>query len=177
MSNPFVGQIALFPYNFAPKNWLLCQGQLLSISQYSALFSLLGTYYGGDGTNTFALPDLQGRVPLHSDKDYEQGTKGGFEQVSLDAKTSSRHNHAFNATTDKATDFRANGNLLAQAVSGSRTSAYMGLIYSNNSNGPNVALNPATIGLTGKGAPHNNIQPYQVLSYCIAVAGVFPSRN
>ena len=177
MSQPFLGQIALFPYQFAPAGWAKCQGQLLSVAQNTALFSLLGAKYGGDGTNTFGLPDLQGRVPVGPDTNYPQGKKDGLEQVPLRGEENPRHNHSLNATTNQATAWAASGNLLARAFSGTRTSANTGLIYSNNSNSPDQSLDARTIGFTGNSKPHNNIQPYLVLSYCVALRGIFPSRN
>jgi microcystin-dependent protein len=182
MSQPFLAQIALFPYNFAPRGWALCQGQLMSISQNTALFSLLGTYYGGDGKSTFALPDLQGRVPICSGQgpglsDYTIGEQVGVERVTLLSSENASHNHSFNATTDAGTVVTAANNQLANAISGSRTSANLGLIYSATSNAPNTSLAPNALTMTGGNQPHNNIQPYQCLSYCIALQGIYPSRN
>jgi microcystin-dependent protein len=180
MSQPFLGQIALFPYNFAPRGWARCQGQLMSISQNTALFSLLGTMYGGNGTSTFALPDLQGRVPISAGQgpglsNYTQGEEGGVETVSLLSNENAGHNHGLNATTDNGTVVTATGNQLAKAFSGSRTAANTGLIYSSTA--PDTSLAPNAIGLTGSNLPHNNIQPSQVLSYCIALQGIYPARN
>ena len=182
MSQPFLGQIALFPYNFAPKGWALCQGQLMSISQNTALFSLLNTYYGGDGKSTFALPDLQGRVPVGTGQGpglspYTIGEEIGVERVTLISSENAIHNHSLNATTDGGTVVTASGNQLADAFSGSRTSANLGLIYSGTSNNPNTSLAPNAITPTGGNLPHNNIQPYQCLSYCIALQGIYPARN
>jgi microcystin-dependent protein len=182
MSQPFLAQIALFPYNFAPKGWALCQGQLMSISQNTALFSLLGTYYGGDGKSTFGLPDLQSRVPVGVGQgaglsQYTLGEQVGVELVTLIANENASHNHSLNATTDSGTVVTASGNQLADAISGSRTSANLGLIYSSTSNPPNTSLAANALSLTGGNAGHNNIQPYQCLSYCIALQGIYPSRN
>jgi microcystin-dependent protein len=180
MSQPFLGQIALFPYNFAPRGWALCRGQLMAISQNTALFSLLGTYYGGDGRVTFALPDLQSRVPISAGQgpglsNYTQGEEGGVETVSLLSSENASHNHGLNATTDNGTVVTASGNQLAKPFSGSRTAANTGLIYSTAA--PNTSLAPNALSLTGGNLPHNNIQPCQCLSYCIALQGIFPSRN
>jgi microcystin-dependent protein len=182
MSQPFLAQIALFPYNFAPRGWARCQGQLMSISQNTALFSLLGTYYGGDGKTTFGLPDLQSRVPVGTGQgpglsNYTIGEETGVERVTLLSNENASHNHSLNATTDNGTVITAAGNQLAKAFSGTRTSANTGLIYSSNSNAPNTSLAPNAISNTGGNLPHNNIQPYQCLSYCIALQGIYPSRN
>jgi microcystin-dependent protein len=180
MSQPFVGQIALFPYNFAPRGWAFCAGQLLPISQNTALFSLLGTFYGGDGKATFALPDLQGRVPIGTGQGpglsaYTLGEAAGVETVTLLSTENASHNHALNATTDSGTVVAASGNQLATAFTGSRTSSTTGLIYSSAT--PNTALAATAISFTGGSLPHNNIQPAQVLQYCIALQGVYPARN
>ena len=182
MSQPFLAQIALFPYNFAPKGWALCQGQLMAISQNTALFSLLGTYYGGDGKSTFGLPDLQGRVPVGTGQgvglsNYTIGEVTGVERVTLLSTENASHNHSLNATTDTGTVVTAANNQLADAFSGTRVQGYVGLIYSSTSNNPNTSLAANAITVTGGGLPHNNIQPYQCLSYCIALQGIYPARN
>lgn len=182
MAQPFLAQIALFPYNFAPKGWALCQGQLMAISQNTALFSLLGTYYGGDGKSTFGLPDLRSRVPVGVGQgaglsNYTIGEQLGVEQVTLLSNENGSHNHSLNATTDNGTVITANGNQLANAFSGTRTSANTGLIYSSTSNNPNTSLAANAISISGGSVPHNNVQPYQCLSYCIALQGIYPARN
>jgi microcystin-dependent protein len=180
MTQPFLGQIALFPYNFAPRGWALCQGQLLAISQNTALFALLGTMYGGNGINTFALPDLRSRVPISSGQgpglsSYAQGEVLGVETVTLLSTENGIHSHTLFADTSNGTTVVATGNQLAHPFSGSRTSANTGLIYSTTA--PNTSLAPTEISFTGGNLPHNNIQPYQCLSYCIALQGIFPARN
>jgi microcystin-dependent protein len=181
MSQPFVGQIALFPYTFAPRGWAFCEGQLLPISQNTALFSLLGTFYGGNGTSNFALPDLQGRVPISAGQGpglstYIQGEEGGVENVSLLSSENPSHNHTLFATTDGGATSTASGNQLANPQAGSpHTGFTKGNIYSGTA--PNTALAATAIAPTGSGLPHNNIQPYQVLQYCIALQGVYPARN
>jgi microcystin-dependent protein len=181
MSQPFVGQIALFPYNFAPRGWAFCAGQLLPISQNTALFSLLGTFYGGDGKATFALPDLQGRVPIGAGQgpglsSYIQGEEAGVENVSLLSTELPSHNHTLSVTTDVATTATAAGNQLGTPQVGSpHTGFTKGNIYSSST--PNTPLAPTAITPTGSGLPHNNIQPYQVLQYCIALQGIYPARN
>jgi microcystin-dependent protein len=181
MSEPFLGQIALFGFNFAPTGWAFCAGQLLSISQNAALFSLFGTMYGGNGTSNFGLPDLQGRVPISAGQgpglsDYVQGEEGGFVNVTLNQSTNARHNHTFNATTDAGTTTIGSGNQVAKGEAGSPhvgfTKANM---YSTAAPNTNLANNATTF--TGGNGPHNNVQPFQVLNYCVALRGIFPSRN
>jgi microcystin-dependent protein len=181
MSQPFLGQIALFPYNFAPKGWALCQGQLMSISQNTALFSLLGTMYGGDGRSTFGLPDLQGRVPISSGQgpglsSYAQGEQLGVETVTLLSTENGIHSHSLNATTNQGTGATAANNQMASAQSGSvHTGFTNATMYTTAS--PDTFFSPFAVSFTGGSLPHNNIQPYQVLSYCIALQGIFPARN
>ncbi len=169
MSEPFIGQIQTFGFNFAPRGWALCDGQLLPIPQFSALFSLLGTTYGGDGRTTFGLPDLRGRVALHQGQgaglsDRRLGQKGGTEDVTLAASQLPGHSHPLNAVAAEATSFKPAGNLLAAEV-----------IYGP---GPSDTMLAAdAIGDTGGDQPHNNMQPYLVINWCIALTGVFPSRN
>lgn len=180
MSEPFVGQITVFPYSFAPKGWMNCTGQLLPIAQYTALFSLLGTYYGGDGRVTFALPDLRGRVAINNGQlpggsDYVIGEVGGLESVTIDSQTLPQHTHSMSATQVQGTVNTPAGNVLASVVQGDFTGSNQGFVY--NPGAPNTALEPASIGVAGSQFPHNNIQPSLVLRYCIAVEGIYPSRG
>lgn len=169
-AEPFLGQIMIVPYNFAPVGWFSCNGQLLSISQYTALFSLLGTMYGGDGITTFALPDLQGRAPIGWGQgpglsSYTIGDKGGVEQVTLTLAQIPAHSHVPMGTSSPAS-------------TGSPAGAYWAvpraLLYSAAA--PSVAMNEAALGSTGGGQPHDNMKPYLVLTYVIAYQGIFPSR-
>jgi microcystin-dependent protein len=180
MSNNFLGQIQLFPYTFAPYGWADCAGQLLPISQYSALFSLLGTYYGGDGVRTFGLPDLQGRVALNFGQSstgtlYDIGEMGGSENVTILSNEMAAHSHNVNATTTHATTDTPTGNFLAAAQAGGGSNIDRGKMY--NAAKPDTALKMGVIAPAGGNLPHNNIQPYLVLRYCIALSGVFPSRS
>jgi microcystin-dependent protein len=180
MSQPFLGQITVFPYGFAPLGWADCAGQLLPISQYTALFSLIGTYYGGNGTSNFQLPDLQGRVPvsqgtLTGGSTYVIGEEGGVEAVGLISNQLGSHSHALNATTSHGAGNNPTANLLATPASGGLEPEYKGLIY--NAAPPDTSLVPKSIGQSGGTLPHNNIQPYLVLRYCIAMQGVFPARS
>jgi microcystin-dependent protein len=180
METPFLGQITLYPYNFPPLGWMDCAGQVLPISQYTALFSLLGTNYGGDGRTTFALPDLQGRVGISQGtapggSAYNIGENGGAENVTLVANQSAIHGHSLNATTARGTTGSSVGNLLATGAAGAGREVSTASVY--NPANPNTTLTANSIAPAGGGQPHNNVQPFLVLRYCIAMQGVFPSRN
>jgi microcystin-dependent protein len=180
MSEFFLGQIQPFAFNFAPSGWALCNGQLLSINQNQALFSLLGTTYGGNGQTTFALPNLQSRVPIHPGQGpglpaYSLGEEAGSETVTLIANEMPAHTHLFAGTTAAATTKRpSTGAALAKSTLPNSTSpgnAFYGTAQSL------TALQPGTIGLAGGSQPHSNMQPYLVISWCICIVGVFPARN
>jgi microcystin-dependent protein len=175
MADPFLGEIRLVGFNFAPTGWHICDGSLLNISAYSALFALIGTFYGGDGTTNFALPDLRGRTPIHYGADgfgntYVIGQQAGAETVTLTQSTMPGHHHPLQGTTAAGDVASPNGRVLAQPAS-SHT-----LLYAAPSN-PTVALNPASVQPTGGGQPHDNLQPFLVLNYCIALQGAFPPRS
>lgn len=166
---PFIGQIMLFAGNFAPQGWALCDGQLLSIAQNSALFSILGTTYGGDGITNFALPDLRGRVPIHAGTGpgltpRTLGEQGGTENVTLTQDELPAHAHALLANDIAATERSPGGNVLAQSV-----------IYTNPSRNP-TPLNAAAIGSTGSSQPHENVQPFTCITFIIALQGIYPVR-
>jgi microcystin-dependent protein len=182
MSEPFIGQSTLFPYNFAPQNWIECQGQLLPIRQYSALFSLLGTSFGGNGTTTFAVPDLQGRVAvgmgsLPGGGVYDIGQQDGVENATVSTAQMAAHNHSLNATQNNGTVNTAAGNILSSAFvdGGFGNPSAQGNVY--NPGIPNTPLQPGSLGLAGSSLAHNNMQPFLALRYCIALSGVFPSRQ
>jgi microcystin-dependent protein len=180
MAEPFLGQITVFPYNFPPRGWADCAGQLLPISQNTALFSLLGTAYGGNGTSNFALPDLQGRVPIAQGSapglsPYVMGETGGQETVSLQGGGSASHAHVFNATTAHGTSNTPEGAILATPQSGGLQGGNKGDIY--NTATPDTSLAAASVSSVGGSQPHNNLQPSLVLRYCIALQGIFPSRS
>jgi microcystin-dependent protein len=180
MSNPFLGQITLFPYNFAPYGWALCEGQLLSISQNTALFSLLGVQFGGNGTSNFALPDLRGRVPMGQGQGpglspYSVGSQQGVEQVTLTTATIPSHSHGFPAFATAATTNAPGGALPAEGKASGRGAAAV-----NTYTAPGAAVSLAAgqvVPVTVGGAPHNNLQPYLTLNWCIALQGIFPARN
>ena len=174
MSDSFIGQISLFSFEFAPRNWAACNGQLVSISQNNALYALIGTAYGGDGVNTFALPDLRGRVPIGYGASAQSGMvalgqRGGSEAVTLTQANLPSHTHALNGSTQVATRRIPTGRMLATDTS---TNAEY---YAPP--GQVTALSPDAIGPTGGSQPHENRQPYLAINYCIALYGVFPSRN
>jgi microcystin-dependent protein len=178
MATPFIGQITVYPYSFPPNGWLDCAGQLLPISQFSALFSLLGTRYGGNGTTNFAVPDLQGRIPvgqgqLQGGGNYVMGEESGQENVTLPTTSIPAHSHGLSATVADGTINNPSGKVLAKSLGTGRSGA-QGKIY--NPATPNTPLAASSIGPAGGSQPHNNIQPSLVLRYCIATQGLFPSR-
>jgi microcystin-dependent protein len=177
---PFLGQITLFPCNFAPKGWALCEGQLIAIAQNTALFSLLGTYYGGDGIRTFALPDLRGRVPIGQGQgpglsQYDLGSVQGQEIVVLSSSQSPAHTHPFPAFAAPATTNAPSGALPAEGHGAGRAGGNVNT-YAPLQNATATKLASGQVGVAGGNQPHNNLQPYLTLNWCIALEGVFPSR-
>ena len=172
MSEPFLGQISIVGFNFAPKGWQFCNGQLLSIQQNQALFSLLGTTYGGNGQTTFALPNFQGRAPIHVGNGFTEGQVGGEQTHSLIVTEMPAHSHAATATLDQATSASPAGNLLSSK--GRRGKNVYGSVPAN---GEAVTLDPRAISSIGGQQAHDNMQPYLVVNFIIALQGIFPSRN
>jgi microcystin-dependent protein len=175
MSSPFVAEVRAFPFNFAPTGWAFCNGQILPISQNTALFSLLGTFYGGDGKTNFGLPNLQGKLAncqgqLAGGGIYDIGQQAGSPTVTLLTSEMTSHNHSLNALE------------IPQASSASPSGATLGskpgvtTIYSTATS-PIAQFSPAAIGLIGSGLPHNNMMPYLTLNFCIALQGVYPPRT
>jgi microcystin-dependent protein len=165
MAEPFLSEIRIMSFNFAPKGWAMCNGQLLPINQNQALFSLLGTTYGGNGQTTFALPNLRGQVPIHFGGSHNLGEAAGESAHTLSVAELPTHTHALNGSTDNATTPVAAGNLLGSA---------------NNLYAPATdltPLHPGSIANVGGSQPHENKQPYLTLTFCIALQGIFPSRN
>ncbi len=176
MSEPFVAEIRIVGFNFAPTGWATCDGQLLPISQNTALFSLLGTTYGGDGQTTFALPNLQGSAPVHPGQgpglaNYNLGQTGGETSVTLNINQMASHDHPLNGGAQAATTNSPAGTALAEPVVNPR---FSGLYAATR---PTVTANPAAVFTAGGSQPHNNMQPYLTLLFIIALQGVFPARN
>lgn len=169
MSDPFLSEIKLVAFNFAPRGWALCNGQLLPINQNQALFALLGTAYGGNGLTTFALPNLQSRVPIHFSSPYPRGASIGAETVTLNATQIPTHTHPVNVSSNVATAATAQGSFPARVADGvpARYGAAAGL----------AAMAPSMVGNAGNSQPHDNMQPVLVMNYVIALQGIFPSSN
>lgn len=170
-SEPFIGEIMWVGYTFCPRGWANADGQLLPIAQHNALFSLYGTTYGGDGRTTFALPDLRGRVSVHTGQgpglsSYPLGSKGGQEQVTLTANELPAHNHTVNASSE-ATDSNA-----AESIPGSPKKKF----YDSPANA-DIAWDASAVGMTGESSPHENRAPFVTLRACVALQGLYPSRN
>lgn len=173
MADPFVAEIRIFPFNFAPRGWALCNGQLLPIAQNTALFSLLGTTYGGNGTSTFALPDLQGSVPVHPGQGpglslRDLGEQGGSDTVTLLESEIPAHTHALAASAAAAFARSPSGELFANESGG--VNSYAALAA------PTAVLAAAACPPVGGNQPHNNLAPYITFNFCIALQGVYPSR-
>ena len=175
MAQPYIGEIRMFAGNFAPLNYLFCQGQALTISQYDALYSLLGTTYGGDGVNTFNLPNLQSRVAINQGTDsqgntYAIGNNGGVEQVILTPNQLPSHNHAMEANNNTGSATAASGRAAIFAATNAGVNVYaMGT--------STAVMSPKAISFTGGNQPHSNIKPFQCINFIIAVFGVYPPRG
>ncbi len=169
--DPFLGEIRIFPFNFAPTGWAFCNGQLMPLSQNTALFALLGTTYGGDGKSTFALPDLQGQAPMHPGQGpglslHDLGETGGSESVTLLESEIPAHSHAVNVSGRPGTENDAE----AQYWAGASINAY-------TTNAANLApMAPQALAAAGGSQPHTNMQPYMTFNFCIALQGIFPQR-
>ena len=170
MSDPFVAEIRIFPFNFPPKGWAFCDGQLMPISQNTALFSLLGTVYGGDGKSTFALPDLQGSAPMQPGQGQglslrDLGEMSGVESITLLNSEIPIHTHTYQATEEAANENNPKDNAPGAGIGQ----------WAQPNNLVPMAY-PQTLSLAGGGLPHNNMQPYLTLNFCIALQGIFPQR-
>ncbi|KAA3663378.1 MAG: phage tail protein [Chloroflexi bacterium] len=165
MSEPFLAEIRIVGFNFAPRGWAFCDGQILPINQNQSLYSLLGTTYGGDGRTSFALPDIRGRVPIHVGNGHRQGQKSGEETHTLSAAEMPQHKHAIQASANTANSNSPSGHVLAQSIP----------LYSEPTN--LVNMRSGTITNVGGGQAHNNMQPCLAVNFCIALQGLFPSRN
>lgn len=167
MSQPYVGEIRMFGGSFAPAGWAMCDGQLMPISQNDILFNLIGTTYGGDGQETFGIPDMQGRIPIHQGKGLIIGEKAGVETVTLTTQQLPVHNHAFLGSTTLATDANP-GTLLV-----SQTRNYD--LYTNDVG--SIAMAPGVVSIVGGSQPHENMQPYLVVTFIISLFGAFPTQS
>jgi microcystin-dependent protein len=179
MSNLFVGQIVMAGFNFAPRGTAMCDGQLLSISQNTALFSLLGTFYGGDGRSTFALPNLQGSVPVHQGQGpglslYEIGQSGGASSITLYTAELPNHSHLFSVNTNAATAASPSGATMPARPTAANASAYA---VSQSGYPALAAQTMNTLATSGGGAAHNNMMPTLFITFVIVLQGVYPARN
>ena len=165
MAEPFLAEIRIASFNFAPKGWAMCNGQLLPINQNQALFALLGTTYGGNGQTTFALPDLRGRAPIHVGSNFTLGTRGGEEANTVSTAELPQHTHVMNGSATNADAVLPTDNVVAQSSQLYGPAAQL------------TTLDPSSNGSTGGSQAHLNMQPYLTLTFCIALQGIFPSRN
>ena len=167
MAEPFLGEIRIMSFNFPPKGWALCNGQLLPINQNQPLFALFGTTYGGDGRVNFALPNLQGQSPIHIGGGFSQGQTGGEQNHTLSSAEMPAHAHVAQGTTSNADQPIPTGNLLGAANN----------MYTGANAGNLTPLEPSSISALGGSQAHQNMQPYLTLSFCVALQGIFPSQN
>ncbi|WP_286966995.1 phage tail protein [Flavobacterium sp. UBA4854] len=169
MATPYLGEIRIMSFNFAPKGWTLCNGQFLPINQNQALFSLLGTMYGGNGQTTFALPNLKGRIPIHFGNGHTIGDQGGEEAHTVSVSELPQHTHILQAKTDSvSTNVPGSLNSLANTAPN--------LVYSGQSQNF-TSMNSGSLKSVGGSQPHLNMQPFLTLNFCISLQGIFPSQN
>ncbi len=166
MAQPYVGEIRIFGGNFAPAGWMFCEGQLLPISENETLFQLIGTTYGGDGQETFALPDLRGRLPVHQGNGFILAETGGAEEITLTVNQIPAHSHPFIASSAAGGSSNAGNNTLATSVGN--------LYFSSPASSPGT-MSPSMVSPVGGSQPHTNFQPYLCLNYIISLFGIFPS--
>ena len=165
MSEPFLAEVRMVGFNFAPRGWAFCDGQILPINQNQSLYSLLGTTYGGDGRTSFALPDLRGRVPMHVGNGVTEGQRSGEETHTLSVNEIPQHQHFAQASTNTGSTINPTGQVLGQALN----------VYANPTT--TTALRAGSVTNVGGGQAHNNMQPSIAINFCIALQGLFPSRN
>ena len=166
MAQPYVGEVRMFAGNFAPKDWMFCEGQLLPISDNETLFQLIGTTYGGDGQDTFALPDLRGRIPVHQGNGFTLAETGGAEEITLTVDQIPAHNHPMMAANSLGAASNAQNNMISNSPS-------INLYIEGTS--PDTNLNPSVVGPVGGSQPHTNFQPYLCVDFIISLFGIFPS--
>lgn len=167
MAQPYVGEIRMFAGNFPPAGWMFCEGQLLPISENETLFTLIGTTYGGDGQETFALPDLRGRVPLHQGNSFTLGQPGGVEQVTLTIQQIPSHTHAMAGSSSTASSPTPTNSVIGKSTS---IDAFLNAV-------PGDAMNALSITSAGSSQPHDNMQPYLCIDFIISLFGIFPSQT
>ena len=167
MAQPYVGEIRMFAGNFAPAGWMFCQGQLLPISENETLFNLIGTTYGGDGQETFALPDLRGRLPIHQGNGFILAETGGAEEITLTVNQIPAHSHPMLASTSVANQSSPTGNVLAQSTAAD-------LYIEDTATAP---LSASSVSSVGGSQPHTNMQPYLCVDFIISLFGIFPSQT
>lgn len=179
MSDPFMGEIRAFAFDFPPKDWVVCEGQMLSVSQYGSLYAIMGTRFGGDGVTTFGVPDLRGRAPMHFGSGpgtsvYPLGQMGGHESIPLTTDTMPNHSHSLMAIDANADSETAAGNLLSKGgtPAGKQTNPWPS--YADGT--PNTAMAGQTLMETGLNQAHENRQPFLVLNFCLSLAGLYPKR-
>lgn len=165
MAVPYVGEIRMFAGNFAPAGWFFCEGQLLNISEFETLFQLIGTTYGGNGQNTFALPDLRGRLPIHQGNGFTLSETGGAEEVTLSVNQIPSHGHPFLASANTTDSPNPSGNVIGRSPN----------IQAFFSDTPNQTFNAGMLTSVGGSQPHTNFQPYLCISFIISMFGIFPS--
>jgi microcystin-dependent protein len=169
MSEPFLAEVRIVAFNFAPRGWAFCDGQILPINQNQSLYSLLGTTYGGDGRTSFALPDLRGRIPLHVGEGHRLGQSSGEETHTLSANEMPQHQHTLKASSTDGDSLNPGGNVLARTA---------GLIYQEDAPASDlVAMRAGSVANVGGSQAHENMMPYIALNFAIALQGLFPSRN
>ena len=168
MAQPYVGEIRMFAGNFAPVGWMMCEGQLLPISENETLFALIGTTYGGDGQSTFALPDLRGRIPIHQGNGFTLAETGGAEEITLTINQIPAHSHPFLASTSPGTSSNAQGNVLSSSPS---INLYI------EGQAPDTNMNAQMLSTIGGSQPHTNFQPYLCINFIISLFGLFPQPN
>jgi microcystin-dependent protein len=166
MAQPYVGEIRMFAGNFAPAGWMFCEGQLVPISEYETLFNLIGTTYGGDGQNTFAMPDMRGRIPIHQGNGFALAETGGSEQITLSVAQIPSHAHTPLADKNSGTSASLAGHTWANSGAAAA--------YSTDPNGPTMAAN--AVATTGGSQPHSNLQPFLCVDFIISLYGIFPSQ-
>lgn len=175
MAEPFLGEVRAFGFNYAPRDWALCDGALLDVNQNQALFSLMGNSFGGDGQNNFALPDLQGRSPMHFGGNYSLGALGGENHVTLTDQTIPAHSHSVKVADENGTTTSPGGAYLGKGAvpAGRVTDPWPTYVDAT----PDQEMAGETLQAAGRGLPHENRQPYLVINYCIALQGLYPPRS